>query len=145
MVRKIGSTLYDLFFTAKTFHLNLLQDAKYKMYTIFALEWILFVCILYGLRYLLLPSAYIQVKANYQFEDIVYNFRYVPAGSFGDYSRAHYLTIPYYTGTQKYLWIIAGENLSKKIRRQNESSLLAMKWQSATLLDQVQDLWLTII
>lgn len=71
------------------------------MYTIFALEWILFVCILYGLRYLLLPSAYIQVKANYQFEDIVYNFRYVPAGSFGDYSRAHYLTIPYYTGTQK--------------------------------------------
>lgn len=94
---KAWKFVYGLVFKAKDFHLNLLQQDKYILYSIGLIELIWLAIIFYIWRYLLLPSATIVIKPNYFIEDLVYNFRYVPIASYPDYIHANYLTIPYYT------------------------------------------------
>lgn len=94
----LAHQVYDFLFRAKDFHLNLLTQDRYTLYMIWALELCLLILIWYGIRYLLWPSATITIRPNYLIEDIVYNFRYVPASSYPDYQNADYISIPYYTG-----------------------------------------------
>jgi len=95
---KILNLIYLFFFNIKRFHLQAYSKKNYLFYAIFGFEVVFFLFILFLLYTLILPSATLTLKSANQVENIIYNFRYYPAGDTEYPTLSRYLSIPTSSG-----------------------------------------------
>ena len=110
---KILKTISLFLFDIKRFHLHAYDRKKYLFYLVFVAEILAGLGILWFLFLLILPSAKITLKVAQNTEDIIYNFRYYPAGESGHLGLIKQISIPYYTGNLQYAYqlSISTENI----------------------------------
>lgn len=70
-----------LLFNFKKFHLTVFTKKNTLSYVFVAAEFIAIAAIIYIMYQFLVPSAKVLLQPAYSVEDVVYNFRYYPAGT----------------------------------------------------------------
>ncbi|PJA48109.1 MAG: hypothetical protein CO170_03700 [candidate division SR1 bacterium CG_4_9_14_3_um_filter_40_9] len=95
---KVLNLIYLFFFNIKRFHLQAYSKKNYLFYAIFGFEVVFFLVIIYLLYTLILPSATLTLTSANQIENVIYNFRYYPAGDTEYPTLSRYLSIPTSSG-----------------------------------------------
>ncbi len=96
-ILKIINLIYLFFFNIKKFHLQAYTKKNYMFYMIFWFEVAFSLIVIYFLYSLILPRTIIDIYPANQSENIIYNFRYYPAGDQEFAEQSKNLAIPYQT------------------------------------------------
>ncbi len=95
-IKKFIKSLYSFFYWSKDFHKYVLKHKSSIWYLIIATELVFVVAIFYFFYMFVTPSAKVYIKPSYSIQDITYNFRYIPAENYDNYTDMNQLSIPYY-------------------------------------------------
>ncbi len=90
------TTVYQLLFTTKNLHNQLVLKQNYLSYLVIVAEISVIGLVLYALRWMVSPNATIWITPAHQVEDIVYNYRYYPSDQPIDVNQQRsFLSVPY--------------------------------------------------
>lgn len=94
--QRFYTTVYQLLFTTKNLHNQLVLKQNYLSYLVIFAEFAVTAWLLYALRWMISPNATIWITPAHHVEDIVYSYRYYPSDQPIDINQQRsFITIPY--------------------------------------------------